>query len=252
MARQADVVIIALAEAPSVEEPGSIDDLGFDPAQIALARAVEATGTPVVLTVFQNRPHIVRDAVDDARAIVTGYESGPFGGEAMADVLFGNVNPSGKLPFSWPRFAGAVIPYDRAGSRETGPNAPTSAYNPEWAFGHGLSYTTFDYSNLRLSKDAARATDTITVTVDVTNSGQRAGREVVQLYVRDRVASISPPVRRLRAFEKISLAPGESRTVSIRLPLSRLAFVDRTNKFVVEPGEFDVMIDSLTRRLVVR
>jgi beta-glucosidase len=252
MARNADVVIVALAEFPSAEEPGSIDDITFDAAQLALARALEATGKPVVLTIFQNRPRIVREVVDGARAIVTGYETGPFGGEALADVLFGNVNPSGKLPFSWPRFAGTVIPYDRAGSRETGPNAPLSAYNPEWAFGHGLSYTTFVYSNLRLSSETARATDTVIVSVDVSNTGTRAGREVVQLYVRDRVASIAPPVQRLRGFEKVSLAPGESRTVSIRLPVSRLAFVGRDNRFVVEPGEFDVMVGSLTHLFVVR
>ena len=127
-----------------------------------------------------------------------------------------------------------------------------SAYNPEWAFGHGLSYTTFAYSNLRLSRETARATDTVTVSVDVANTGTRAGKEVVQLYVRDRVASIAPPVQRLRGFEKVSLAPGETRTVSIRLPVSRLAFVGRDNRFVVEPGEFDVMAGSLTHLFVVR
>jgi beta-glucosidase len=115
-----------------------------------------------------------------------------------------------------------------------------------------LSYTTFTYANLRVARDTVRATDTVTVTVDVANSGARAGREVVQLYVRDRYASVNPPMRRLRDFEKIGLAPGESRTVSFRLPISRLAFIGRADRPIVEPGEFDVMVGPLTSSLVVR
>jgi beta-glucosidase len=252
IARNVDVAIVALAEWPSVEQPGSIDDLAFSASQIYLARALEATGIPVVLTIFHNRPGIVREAVDGARAIVTAYETGPYGGEALADVLFGDVNPSGKLPFSWPRHSGAIVPYDRAGPADLGQDRPEGGYNPEWAFGHGLSYTTFAYGKLRVSRDTALSTDTVTVSVDVANAGPTAGREVVQLYVRDRYASVNPPMRRLRDFEKISLAPGETRTVSFRLPVARLAFIGRDNRPVVEAGEFDVMIGGLTSPLVVR
>jgi beta-glucosidase len=252
LAHSVDVAIVALAEWPSVEQPGSIDDLAFSQSQLYLARALEATGIPVVLTIFHNRPGIVRDAVDGARAIVTAYETGPYGGEALADVLFGDVNPSGKLPFSWPRHSGAIVPYDRAGPADLGQDRPEGGYNPEWPFGHGLSYTTFTYANLRVARDTVRATDTVTVTVDVANTGARAGREVVQLYVRDRYASVNPPMRRLRDFEKIGLAPGESRTVSFRLPIARLAFIGRADRPIVEPGEFDVMVGPLTSSLVVR
>lgn len=251
-ARLADVAIVALAEWPAVEKPGDIDDLAFPPAQIRLARAIEATGTPVVLTVFHGRPRILRDVVDSARAIVTAYETGPFGGEALASILFGDVNPSGKLPFSWPRSSGAIVPYDRAAPADATPNGAQGGYDPEWAFGHGLSYTTFAYSNLRLARATARVADTLTISVDVANTGARAGKEVVQLYVRDRYASVNPSVRRLRDFEKILLAPGERRTVTFRVPVKRLTFIGRDNRPVVEPGEFDVIVGGLTIPLVVR
>ncbi|HEY2025958.1 MAG TPA: glycoside hydrolase family 3 N-terminal domain-containing protein, partial [Gemmatimonadaceae bacterium] len=252
-ARTVDVAIVALAEWPSAEQPGNIDDLALAPAQIRLARAIEATGTPVVLTFFHNRPRIVRGAVDSARAVVTAYETGPFGGEALAGVLFGDVNPSGRLPFAWPRHTGAVVQYDHAYPDEIGANGgKANGYDPEWGFGDGLSYTTFAYANLRLNRATARAADTVVVSVDVTNSGTRAGKEVVQLYVRDRYASVDPPVRRLRDFEKITLAPGEQRTVTFHLPVQRLAFVGLDNRLVVEPGDFDVMVGALTQPFVVK
>jgi beta-glucosidase len=251
-ARESDVAIVALAEWPAVEKVGDIDALDLSPAQLRLARAIEATGTPVVLTFFHNRPRIVREAVDSARAVVTAYETGPFGGEALASVLFGDVNPSGKLPFSWPRFTGAIVPYDHAAPDEVSTRQPDGGYDPEWPFGHGLSYTTFAYANLRVATGTVRARDTVSVSVDVTNTGARAGKEVVQLYVRDRYASVNPPVRRLRDFDKIALAPGERRTITFRLPVQRLAFIGLQNRPVVEPGDFDVMIGGLTRQLVVR
>ncbi|HET7456888.1 MAG TPA: glycoside hydrolase family 3 N-terminal domain-containing protein [Gemmatimonadaceae bacterium] len=251
-AKNADVVIVALAERPSAEKPGDISDLTLPAAQLRLARALEATGVPVVLALYQNRPRVVRDVVDSARAVVTAYETGPFGGEALAGVLFGDVNPSGRLPFSWPRATGDVVHYDRAAAEDIRPDAPTGAYDPEWAFGHGLSYTTFAYSGLSVDRPSVGQGDTVTVSVTVANTGARAGKEVVQLYVRDLYASVTPPVKRLRDFQKISLAAGERRTVTFRLPVSRLAFVGIDNKPVVEPGDFDVMIGDLTGRFTVR
>ena len=251
-ARNVDVAIVALAEQPSAEKPGDITDLTLPAAQLRLARAIEATGVPVVLTLFQDRPRVVREVVDSARAVVTAYETGPFGGEALAGVLFGDVNPSGKLPFSWPRATGDIVHYDRTPSEELTPAGPTGGYNPEWAFGHGLSYTTFAYSDLRVDRKEAGQGDTVAVSVTVANTGERAGKEVVQLYVRDLVASVEPSMQRLRDFTKISLSPGERRTVTFRLPVRRLAFVGRDDKLVVEPGDFDVMVGNLTQRFTVR
>ncbi|HWZ60974.1 MAG TPA: glycoside hydrolase family 3 N-terminal domain-containing protein [Gemmatimonadaceae bacterium] len=250
-ARHADVAIVCLAESPSVEKVGDIDDLMFSEAQLRLARAIEATGTPVVLTLFHGRPRIVRAAVDSARAVVTAYQLGPFAGEALAGVLFGDVNPSGKLPFTWPRTTGKVVPYDHALSSEVQANDSLGAYRPEWPFGYGLSYTTFGYSDLTLARSQVGRSDTIGVTVTVVNTGKRLGTEVVQLYVRQLYASVAPPVKRLRAFERVTLAPGERRTVLFKVPVHDLAFVGRDDRWVVEPGAFDVIVGGLTDRLTV-
>jgi beta-glucosidase len=251
-ARSYDVAVVCLAEPPVAEKPGDIDDLTMPREQLRLARAIEATGTPVVLALFQNRPRIIRDAVDSARAIVTGYETGPFGGEAVAEVLFGEVNPSGRLPFSWPRATGAIEHYDRTWQSEVTASKPGGGYDPEWAFGYGLSYTTFGYSDLRIDRRDLSRNDTLGVGVTVTNTGSRAGRVVVPLYVRERYASVDPPFERLRGFTKISLAPGERRDVTFRVPVHDLAFVGRDNHWVVEPGPFDVMIGDLADSVTVQ
>jgi beta-glucosidase len=253
-AKSADVAIVALGEGAYAETPGNIDDLRLPEAQLRLANAIEATGTPVIIALFQGRPRILHDAVAGARAIITGYETGPYGGEAMAGVIYGEVNPSGRLPFSWPRSTGALlIPYDRARPADIGGTDSSSAgYSPEWPFGYGLSYTTFRYDDVRLAAQIVGAADTLAVTVTVTNAGPREGREPILLYVRQLVASVTPPMRRLRAFSSVLLAAGQSRTVTLRVPVRELAFVGRDDRLVLEPGEFDVMVGTLTTRFRVR
>jgi beta-glucosidase len=251
-AANADVIVVALAEPSSAEKPGDIDDLTMPAAQLRLARAMEATGKPVVLTLFEGRPRIVRTVVDSARAVVLGYQSGPFAGEAMAGVLFGTINPSGRLPYTYPRSTGDIEHYDRLASANVATDGSDSGYHPQWDFGHGLSYTTFAYSDLTLDHVERGVRDTVTVGVTVRNTGARAGAEVVQLYVRQMYASVDPPMRRLRDFRRIELAPGESRTVAFRLPISRLAFVGRDNRMGVEPGEFQLQLGGLTARMDVR
>lgn len=253
-ARKADVAIVAIGEGAYAENPGNIDDLRLPEAQIRLARAIQATGTPVVVVIFHGRPRILHDAVTDARAVITGYQSGPYGGDAMAAAIYGDLNPSGRLPFSWPRATGSLlIPYDRTRSADiAGTDSATVGYDPEWPFGHGLSYTTFRYDDVRLSRTTLGMADTVEVTVTVTNAGPRAGRESVLLYVRDLVASVAPPMRRLRAFESLTLAVGESRVLTLRVPVSDLAFVGRDHRLVVEPGEFDLMLGSVVQRFRVR
>ncbi len=251
-AQGADVVIVALAENAEAEQPGNIDDLTLPAAQLRLAQAMEATGKPVVLTLFEGRPRVIRPVVDSARAIVMGFQPGPFGGEAVAGVLFGDVNPSGRLPFTYPRFTGAIEHYDRAQPANSTAGDSTTGYHPEFEFGYGLSYTTYTYSDLRVAQARAGRTDTVAVTVTVANTGARAGMEVVQLYSRQLFASVNPPVRRLRDFQKVALAAGERRTVTFRLPVQRLAFVGRDDRLVVEPGDFDLMVAGLTSRLTVQ
>ena len=251
-ARDADVVLLALAEPASAEKPGDIADLSMPANQMQLARALATAGTPIVLALFEGRPRIVRDIVDSARAVLLGYQTGPYGGEAMAAVLFGEVSPSGRLPFTYPRQVNDVEHYDRLASANVATDGSDKGYTPEWDFGFGLSYTSFTYDDLRLDHAERRTTDTVTVRVAVTNTGARAAQEVVQLYVRDLYASVDPPMRRLRDFEKLLLAPGERRVVSFRLPIGRLAFVGRDLVTRVEPGEFEVQVGGRTARLMVR
>jgi beta-glucosidase len=249
-AARADVAIVVLAELPSTEQVGDIDDLALPAAQRRLAEAVMATGTPTVLVLVQNRPQLIAELVPDARAVLLTHQSGPFTGEALADILFGDINPSGRLPYTYPRHAHALNTYDHKFGDTHGPRG----FNPQWPFGHGLGYTTFRFSDLALGAPVVGTDDDLVVQVTVTNTGERAGQEVVQLYVRQMYASITPPVRRLRGFEKITLEAGESRTVHFRVPVSDLAFVGQDNRWTLEPGAFEVYIGDLMAgfELVVR
>jgi len=252
-ARQAKVAILVLGERGDMSgEAASRSSLGLPGVQEQLLEAVAATGTPVVLVLMNGRPLILEWASDHVPAIVETWFLGVEAGNATADVLFGDVNPSGRLPVTFPRVLGQIPLYynHRNTGRPPDPNNKyTSKYidvpvTPRYPFGFGLSYTTFAYSDLRLSAARARASDTITATVTVTNSGSREGTEVVQLYVRDVVASVARPVRELKAFRRVTLKPGESRAVDLRVALRDLAFYGLDMKPVVEPGTFRVYVGS--------
>jgi len=250
-ARQAKVAVLVLGERGDMSgEAASRASLGLPGVQQQLLEAVAATGTPVVLVLMNGRPLILEWASDHVPAIVETWFLGIEAGNATADVLFGDVNPSGRLPVTFPRVLGQVpIYYNR---RNTGrPPDPNNKYTskyidvpvtPRYPFGFGLSYTTFSYGNLKLSTARARVSDTVTATVTVTNSGTREGTEVVQLYVRDMVASVSRPLRELKAFKRVTLKPGESRAVDLRIALRDLWFYGLDMKPVVEPGTFRVYV----------
>jgi beta-glucosidase len=250
-ARQAKVAVLVLGEKGDMSgEAASRASLGLPGVQQQLLEAVAATGTPVVLVLMNGRPLILEWASDHVPAIVETWFLGIEAGNATADVLFGDVNPSGRLPVSFPRVLGQVPLYYNHRNTGRPPDANnkfTSKYidvpvTPRYPFGYGLSYTTFAYSNLKLSAARARVSDTITATVTVTNNGSRDGMEVVQLYVRDEVASVSRPVRELKAFRRIALRPAESRTVELRIPVQDLWFYGLDMKRVVEPGTFRVYV----------
>jgi beta-glucosidase len=252
-ARQAKVAILVLGERGDMSgEAASRSSLGLPGVQQQLLEAVAATGTPVVLVLMNGRPLILEWASDHVPAIVETWFLGVEAGDATADVLFGDVNPSGRLPVTFPRVLGQVPLYYN--HRNTGRppdmnNKFSSKYldvpvTPRYPFGFGLSYTTFAYSNLKLSAARARASDSITATVTVANSGNREGTEVVQLYVRDEVASVSRPVRELKAFRRVTLKPGESRSVDLRIALKDLWFYGLDMKRVVEPGTFRVFVGA--------
>ena len=249
IARAADAVIMVLGEHQDMSaEARNRTSIGLPGVQQQLLEAVHATGKPIIVVLMNGRPLSIPWLDTNVPAILEAWYLGVQMGPAVADVLFGDYNPSGKLPVTFPRNVGQLPLYynhKNTGRPPSERERYTSKYidvpwTPLYPFGHGLSYTTFTYANLRLSSTQIRAADSLVVQVDVTNSGQRAGDEVVQLYVRDDVASVTRPVRELRGFERVSLRPGETRTVSFTLRPADLAFYDLQMAHVVEPGFFTV------------
>jgi len=251
-AQNADVVVLALGEGSYCETPGNITDLTIGEPQVKLAEAIKATGKPVVMVLVEGRPRIINRIAEGANAILMAYNPSDEGGRAIADILFGDANPSGKLPFTYPRTPNGLINYDHKPFETENTAFGNMAFNPQFGFGDGLSYTTFAYSDLRLGKQTISASDELPVSVTVKNTGNRAGKEAVLVYVSDLVASLSPPGKRLRRFAKINLEPGQSKTLTFKLRREDLSFIGTDNKAVVEPGEFEVRIGGLTQKFTLR
>jgi len=249
-AKQADVAVLVLGEAGDMSgEAASRANLDLPGVQPRLLEAIYATGTPIVLVIMNGRPLTIPWAAEHVPAIVESWFLGVETGPALAAALFGDVNPSGKLPVSFPRAVGQVPLYynHKNTGRPTGPDKYTSKYTdlpvtPLFPFGHGLSYTTFSYSDLRLSSLRITPAGTLHASVTVTNTGSREGAEVVQLYVHDEVASVTRPIRALAGFRRVSLKPGEARTLDFQLTAKELGLYNRDMKFVVEPGTFRVFV----------
>ena len=241
---QTDYIVVCLGEGPTTEKPGDFHTLDLPQVQVDLVKDLKKLGKPMILVLVENRPLIVSEIVEDFDAILTAYEPGDEGGPAIAEILFGTVNPSGRLPFTYPRFSGDIVHYDHTGSDLKDKNFGRNAFNPQWEFGHGLSYTTFSYSEPKLSTTSLSQNGKLEVSVEVKNTGKREGSEVVQLYITDLYASITPSVKRLRGFKKINLKPGASETVTFTITPRDLAFVDLDLKWRVEKGEFEVRIDK--------
>src|SRR5208283_1732353 len=220
---------------------GDRDDLNLLGRQDELVRQLLATSKPVVVVLIHGRPNSINFIAENAPAILDAWYLGQEGGTALADVLFGDYNPAGRLPITVPRSVGQLPDYYY--SKPTAKRGYLfSDKSPLYPFGLGLSCTTFRYANLRVAPAAIPTSGTVSVQVDVTNAGKRAGDEVVQLYIRDEVSSVTRPVKELRGFERISLEPGETRTVSFKLGPEALQFYNRDMKRVVEPGKFSVMV----------
>lgn len=244
-ARNADVAIVCVGEGSYAETPGNITDLTLGEAQLRLAEAIEATGKPVVLVLVEGRPRVINRIVDRAQAILMAYNPSNEGGTAIADVLFGDYNPSGKLPFTYPRTTNGFITYDHKLFETEETSFGNTAFKPQFEFGHGLSYTTFAYTNLNLAQKTMAMNGQMIVSVTVTNSGQRAGKETVILYVRDVVATVAPPGKRVKRFAKVYLEPGQSRTLTFTLRRDDLSFIGADHKPMVEPGDFEVIAGNL-------
>ena len=237
-----DVIVACIGENSYCETPGNLSDLAVSENQRNLVKALAATGKPVVLILNGGRPRIISDIEPLADAIVNILLPGNFGGDALANILAGDTNPSGKMPYTYPRHQAELTTYDYRVSEEMDKMEGAYDYDAvvsvQWAFGYGLSYTTFKYDNLRCSKSEFGVNDDLVFTIDVTNTGNCSGKEVVMLFSRDMVASLTPDNRRLRAFEKVELKPGETKTVTLPIKASDLAFVDYDGKWVLEKGQF--------------
>lgn len=259
-AQKADVVVAALGEAAEMTgEASSRSDIGIPENQRDLLKALVKTGKPVVLVLFTGRPLALQWEHDNLPAILNVWFGGTEAGNAVADVLFGDVNPSGKLSATFPRNAGQIpiyYSYKNTGRPYGGNGVDFAKFqsnyldvpnSPLYPFGHGLSYTKFEYSTVTLSKNTlamATPSDKITVSVTVSNTGNFDGEEVVQLYIRDKVRSITPPIKELKGFQKIALKKGESKTVTFSLGVEDLKFYNSELKFVAEPGEFVVFVGT--------
>jgi len=244
-ASKADAVVICVGEWAYAETPGNIPDLTLPDAQLFLALKIMETKKPVILVLTEGRPRIISRIADPAMAILMAYNPSNEGGQAIADILFGDVNPSGKLPITYPRSTNRLFTYDHKvfEGEDWGEGKALAA--PQFEFGSGLSYTNFLYSDLHVVPATASASQSVRVDVTVKNSGGHAGKEVVQLYLNECFASVTPPLKRLKRFAKVLLQPGESRQLSFELTSDDLSFIGADNKRVVEPGVFDVRIGGL-------
>jgi beta-glucosidase len=253
VARKADVIVLAIGgneqtsrEAWSLKHLGDRASLDLVGRQEDLVKAMLATGKPVVVLLFNGRPISINYVSQHVPAILECWYLGQETGHAVAEVLFGDFNPGGKLPISIPRSAGHLPAfYNYKPSARRG--YLFDEVSPLYAFGYGLSYTNFAIENVRLAKPKIRRDGRTQVLADVTNRGARAGSEVVQMYVRDRVSSATRPIKELKAFRKVFLEPGETKSVAFELTPEQLAFYDIHMKFVVEPGEFEIMVGSSSR-----
>ncbi len=245
-AKHVDVVVACIGENSYTETPGNLTDLWLSENQRNLVKALATTGKPIILVLNEGRPRLIADIEPLAQGVVDILIPGNYGGDALAQLLSGKANFSGKMPYTYPKEINSLANYDFKKSEEVGTMTGAYDYNAkitqQWGFGHGLSYTTYQYSNLKVDKATFGHDDVIRVSVDVKNTGKVAGKESVLLFSSDLMASMVPDGRRLRAFDKVALQPGESKTVTFDLKANDLAFVGWDGKWILEEGDFKLMV----------
>jgi beta-glucosidase len=241
-AKEADYIVVCLGEIPATEKPSDIYELTMPDVQQELVRRVAKAGKPVILVLVEGRPRIIREIEPLARGIVMAYLPGDEGGRAVADVLFGKVNPSGKLPYTYPRNTGNCLPYWHKKTDIRDINWQFNGFNPQFEFGYGLSYTDFEFDNLALTADTLTGDQLLSFSVDVTNKGRRSGKEVVEVYLKDMVATLSPDEKKLVRFTKTELQPGETKNICFTLSKDDLSYIGFDNKPVLEEGDFQLQV----------
>lgn len=248
-AAQVDYIVACIGENSYCETPGNLTDLTLSENQRNLVKALAKTGKPVILVLNEGRPRIIADIEPLSKAVVNVMLPGNYGGDALANLVAGDANFSGKMPYTYPKEINSLITYDykpceHIGKQMEGAYNYDAVVNVQWAFGYGLSYTTFAYSNLKVDKTSFTADDVLTFTVDVKNTGNLAGKESVLLFSSDLVASLTPDNRRLRAFDKVELQPGETKTVTLKVKGSDWAFVGYDGRWILEAGDFRMQVGN--------
>jgi beta-glucosidase len=257
-AQNVSKIVLCLGEKNYTETPGDINNLYITPSQSKLAMALAKLNKPIILVLAEGRPRLISEFEDKTAAVIQCYLPGNEGGRALADILYGDVNPSGRLPYNYPRYPNSLEKYNRKHSESVSDEERANdakyekSYFPQFEFGTGLSYTTFAYSDLKISKPEITNTEDLTVTVTIQNMGKMAGKEAVLLYLSDNYASITPEVKALKRFQKISLAPNESKTITFTLNPKDLQFVNNDLKWISEKGTFKIQIGNLTQEFLLK
>jgi beta-glucosidase len=239
---RSDILFVCLGEEPTTEKLSDIHSLDLPSNQLELVKYFRRTGKPVVLILLQGRPRIIREIEPYAGAILMAYWPGHEGGRALARLINGESNPSGKLPYTYPRYTNTLQTYQHKGSDKLDRQFGMSGFNPQWEFGHGLSYTSFSFDQLSMSSDTIFTGQNLTVSIEVSNTGKHPGMEVAQFYIRDLVASITPDDRKLIGFTKVFLQPGQRKEVSMTISYRDLKFVNLDNEWIAEPGAFELLV----------
>lgn len=249
-AKAAEVIILCIGETSYTETPGNIEDLRISSSQIALAKELAQTGKPVIFVLTEGRPRVISSIEPYSNAILHALLPGNEGGNVIAQILSGKINPSGKLPYTYPRNTNSLLPYYHKYT-ETLKFDEAAGFNPQWEFGFGLNYTSFAYSSLKVSNDTLSDANPVKVSINVSNTGKKEGKETVLLFVSDEFASITPEVKRLRGFEKVNLRPGETKTIEFELTKEQLSFINADLQRVTESGTFTINIGGLTQKIEV-
>lgn len=248
-AKNADYIVVCVGEIPATEKPSDINDLELPKVQQELVKKLSVYNKPIILVMVQGRPRIIKDIEPLTDGIVMGYYPGQEGGRAISDVLFGKINPSGKLPYTYPKHAGNALTYYHKKADIRDVNWGYDGFYTQFEFGFGLSYTSFEYSNFKINKDTLVGDENLKISVSVKNTGKQKGKEVVQLYLKDLVATVAPDSKRLIRFGKINLKPNQSKTVEFTINSSDLKFIGMENTWVIENGDFEFQIGSSSQQV---
>jgi beta-glucosidase len=242
-AKKVDYIVVCVGEIPATEKPSDINELDLPKVQQELVKKLSKTGKPIILVMVQGRPRIMREIEPLVDAVIMAYLPGQEGGKVISDVLFGKINPSGKLPYTYPKHSGNYLTYYHKKTDIRDVNWGFDGFYPQYEFGYGLSYTNFKYSNFKISKDSLKGhDDALEISVQVKNTGKMDGKEVVELFIKDMVASVSPDSKKLVGFKKIMLKVEASKTVKFTITSKELSFVGMDNKWIVEEGEFEIYL----------